>query len=58
MQPIGTATITASGTNEPDVITVHALAGLELHTRYVRVFAQGAVAPSEEAVTIGVRVTP
>jgi len=58
MEPIGTATITASGTNEPDAFTVHALAGLELHTRYVRVFAQGAIAPSEEAVTVGVRVTP
>jgi hypothetical protein len=58
MEPIGTATITASGTNEPDVFSVHALAGVELHTRYVRVFAQGALAPSEEAVTIGVRATP
>ena len=57
-EPIGTATIAASGTGGPDTWSVHALAGAELHTRYVRVFVQGALAPSEEAVTIGVRAAP
>ena len=54
-EPIGTAVITATGTGGPDTFSVHALAGLELHTRHVHVFAQGAITPSEEAVTFGVR---
>ena len=58
MQPIGTAKITATGSSGPDSLGVHALGGIELHTRHVRVFLQGAVAPCEEAVTLGLRVAP
>ncbi len=58
MQPIGTAKITASGSNGPTPFTAHALAGLEVHTRHVRVYAQGAIAPAEEAVTLGLRIAP
>ena len=57
-EPIGTAVITASGKNGPDLLSAHALAGIELHTRHVRVFVQGTLAPSEEALTVGVRVAP
>ena len=53
--PVGTAVITGSGASSPSAVTVHALAGLALHTKYVRVFVQGAVAPGELAAAIGVR---
>jgi hypothetical protein len=58
MEPIGTAVITGTGTSGPDAVSVHALAGVELHTRYFRFFVQGALAPSEEAVTVGLRAVP
>ena len=57
-EPIGTAKITASGSAGPDSFGLHALAGIELHTRHVRVYVQGALAPSQEAVTLGLRVAP
>jgi hypothetical protein len=41
--------------NEPSSITVHALGGIELHGRHVRVFAQGAVAAEQRGVSLGVR---
>jgi hypothetical protein len=56
MTPIGTAKITASGSSGPDTVSVHALGGIELHTRYMRVYLQGAIAPSEDAVTFGLRI--
>lgn len=56
--PIGTAMITGTGTGGPDLVSVHTLAGLELHTRYFRLFLQGALAPGEEALTFGMRVVP
>ena len=58
MTPIGTAKITASGSDGPSPVSAHALAGLEVHTRYVRFFVQGAIAPSQEAVTLGLRIAP
>jgi hypothetical protein len=58
MEPIGTAKITASGSDGPTPISAHALAGLELHTRYFRFYVQGAIAPSQEAVTLGLRIAP
>ncbi|MCX5742818.1 MAG: hypothetical protein NT062_10010 [Proteobacteria bacterium] len=54
--PIGTAVITGSGSNSPSAVTVHGLAGLEIHTRRVRVVFQTAVAPGELAVNVGLRV--
>ena len=57
-EPIGTAVITGTGTGGPDLVSVHALTGLELHTRYFRMFLQGALAPGEEALTFGLRVVP
>lgn len=53
--PIGTAVITASESDGPTSVTVHALAGLALHTKHVRVFVQGLIAPDERAVSLGVR---
>jgi hypothetical protein len=53
---IGSATITASGKSGPDTVSAHALAGIELHTRYFRMFLQGTLAPADEAVTFGFRV--
>jgi hypothetical protein len=58
MTPIGTAKITATGSSGPDSLGVHAFGGIELHTRHVRVFLQGAIAPGENAVTLGLRVAP
>lgn len=58
MTPIGTAKITASGSAGPDALGVHALGGIELHTRHVRVYVQGAISPGEDAVTLGLRVAP
>jgi hypothetical protein len=53
--PIGTALITASETDGPSAVTVHGLAGIALHTRHVRVFVQGLIAPEERAVSLGLR---
>jgi hypothetical protein len=58
MTPIGTAKITASGSDGPSPVSAHALAGFEIHTRHVRFFVQGAIAPSQEAVTLGLRIAP
>ena len=58
MEPIGTAKITASGSDGPSPVSVHALAGIELHTRYFRFYVQGVAAPSVEAVTLGLRIAP
>jgi hypothetical protein len=55
---IGTAMITASGADGPSPVTGHALAGVEVHTRHVRFYVQGAIAPAQEAVSIGLRVAP
>ena len=56
--PIGTASIMASGNNSPSPVTAHALGGLQLHTRYVRVFLQGAIATGEIGLAIGLRIVP
>lgn len=53
--PIGTAQITASDSNGPNSATVHALAGVQLHTDHVHVFLQGLIAPDERGVSLGVR---
>ncbi len=53
--PIGTAVITATETDGPSTVTVHGLAGIALHTRHVRVFVQGVIAPEERAVSLGLR---
>ena len=58
MQPIGTAKITASGHDGPSPVSAHALGGLEIHTRHFRFYVQGAIAPSEEAVSLGIRIAP
>jgi hypothetical protein len=53
--PIGTAVIIGSGENGPSTLSAHALAGFALHTRRVRAFIQGAVAPGELSIAIGTR---
>jgi len=54
--PIGTATITASGSRSPSPTSVHALLGLELHTRHARVYLQTSRAPGDVAYVLGLRV--
>lgn len=54
--PVGNAVITGSGENTPSPISVHAIAGIEAHTRHARVFLQGAFAPGETAASIGLRL--
>jgi len=58
MEPIGTARITASGSDGPSPVSAHALAGFEIHTRHVRFYVQGVLAPSVEGVSLGLRVAP
>jgi hypothetical protein len=53
--PIGTAKMTADATNDPRAITLHGLAGVEIHTRHVRVFVQAAESSSEVSVALGLR---
>ena len=53
--PVGDAVITGSGENTPSTFSAHAIAGLAVHTRYVRPFLQGSFAPGETAASLGVR---
>lgn len=53
--PIGTAVITGSGENTPSTFNAHALTGVAIHTRHVRVFLHGAFAPGEIAASLGAR---
>lgn len=53
--PIGTATIDASESDGPRGLQPHALAGVQLHTRHVRAYVQGALAPGERGLALGVR---
>ncbi len=54
--PVGDAVITGSGENSASPVNVHALAGVAVHTRHVRVFLQGALAPGELAAALGLRM--
>lgn len=56
--PIGTAVITGSDSDSPTPVTAHALGGVAIHTRHVRVVFQGLVAPGELAVNLGLRIAP
>ncbi len=56
--PVGTAVITGTDSSSASPVTVHALVGFEIHTRHVRVAFQGAVAPGETAVNVGLRIAP
>jgi hypothetical protein len=56
--PVGTATITGSGESSPSAVNVHAIAGTMLHTRHARIFLQGAFAPGELSLSLGVRIVP
>jgi hypothetical protein len=53
--PIGEATIDAEGSSSPSSFTVHALGGIELHTKHYRLFAQSVVAPGQLGVALGMR---
>jgi hypothetical protein len=53
--PLGEATIAADGSSGPSSLTVHALGGLELHTKHFRLFTQGVVAPGQVGVALGMR---
>lgn len=54
--PVGNAVIVGNGENSASPVTVHAVTGIEIHTRHVRVFLQGAFAPGETAVALGLRM--
>ena len=54
--PIGTAVISGADRSAPDAVAVHALAGLQLHTRHARVSFQGTIADGAWAIALGVRV--
>jgi hypothetical protein len=56
--PVGTAMIVGTGDNTPSVATVHGIAGLAIHTRHARFFLQGALAPDELSVSLGLRMAP
>ena len=56
--PIGSARITGTDSSSPDTLAVHALAGLQIHSRYVRVSFQGTIADGVWAVAFGLRVAP
>lgn len=56
--PVGNAVITGSGDSSPSTASAHALAGFAIHTRHARVFLQGALAPSEVSVSLGLRIAP
>jgi hypothetical protein len=58
MLPVGTATIVGSGQNEPSTAMVHWIIGADIHTRHARVFAQGAFAPGELSISLGLRMVP
>ncbi|HEX5059305.1 MAG TPA: hypothetical protein VFV99_08100, partial [Kofleriaceae bacterium] len=58
MLPVGNATITGSGDSGPSAATVHALVGAMIHTRHARIFLQGAFAPDELSVSLGLRMVP
>jgi hypothetical protein len=53
--PVGNAVIVGSGENGPSTLTVHAIGGLAIHTRHVRVIMQGMIAPGELGVNLGLR---
>lgn len=56
--PVGTAVITGSDRDSPTPVTAHAVAGIGIHTRHVRVMFQGYVSPGELAINVGLRVAP
>lgn len=56
--PVGTAVIRGTGESAPSSASAHALAGIGLHTRHVRVVLQGAVSSSELSAGIGLRIAP
>jgi hypothetical protein len=56
--PVGTAVITGSGESTPSTATVHGIVGAAIHTRHARVFLQGAFAPDELSISIGLRIVP
>lgn len=53
--PVGNAIITGTGSQAPSPATVHAVAGFAIHTPHVRALLQGAFAPGELAVSLGLR---
>jgi hypothetical protein len=54
--PIGEARITGSDRATPDPLAVHALAGLQLHTRHARIAAQGTLTEGAWAASLALRI--
>jgi hypothetical protein len=52
---VGNVSITASGTQTPTPLTVHAIAGVQLDASYVQLYAQTVLTPSITAIAFGVR---
>jgi len=57
-RPIGTAHITGRDSATPDPLAVHALAGLQLHTRHARIALQATAADEAWSLALGVRIVP
>ena len=52
---VGHVTITASGTQTPTPVTVHALAGVQVDAGYVQIYLQSMLTPSITALAFGLR---
>ena len=53
--PIGNAQITGTDSRGPDAVKFHAFAGLQIHTRHVRLATQTAVQDGAFSVAVGLR---
>ena len=53
--PIGTAKITGTDSRSPDALKLHGFAGLQIHTRHVRIAAQGALQDGAYSVALALR---
>ncbi|MGE5181080.1 MAG: hypothetical protein ACM31C_03415 [Acidobacteriota bacterium] len=53
---VGHVTITASGSQQPTPITVHALGGVQVDLPHFQIYAQALAAPSITAAQVGTRV--
>lgn len=54
---VGHATVTASGQASPDVVSVHALAGIQFNVPHANFYLQGVATPSDEGLAFGIRAT-
>ncbi|MFT3692156.1 MAG: hypothetical protein QM831_03380 [Kofleriaceae bacterium] len=53
----GSAIVTATGESSPSVLSVHALAGIQLDLPYSNLYIQGLITPDDEGLAFGVRAS-